>query len=254
MYSITTACGMMLMTHMPKVNTAPLAKDNDFIDFISLLRAEPFFSDHWGYEDYDFEDEAKKIEDQLRDIKNTQQRLRSKEESLNKRLMDITELNKYQVKEDEYESKDGDQHDKKAGVKKVYRIKITLPGFTKDDLKITIKTNKKHGVLTNSLEITGTKKTRADADGKEEDKGKKITTKVKSSLCFSSYSSTPDKEKSIRYSNGELHLKLDLPRDIDSQEGYKMAFDETKDTLTLEFPKIRLPESSEKQLSFTDEK
>lgn len=161
-------------------------------------------------------------------------------------LAEVVERNNYKVKEyatEEYESDDLTK----------YGVKINLPGFTKNDIKVTISTDKKNNKIFNRLVINGTKKVTAATEEEKGTENKKITVRATSSQAFTSSSLINGRQKQIEYKDGTLKIKFDLPGDIDTQDGnYTMSFDQEKETLVLEFP--RTSTSTKTQLKYTNTK
>jgi len=108
-----------------------------------------------------------------------------------------------------------------------YELAITLPGFTRDDVKVKFNQTKHKNITNKSLEIYA-KKALTKEQG--DNKSKHIT---KSEQLVSS-SNINGKKSNIVYKDGELKMTFDLPDDISDQD-YTMSFD--KDELNMSFLK-----------------
>lgn len=148
---------------------------------------------------------------------------------MNANLADVVDRSKYQVKEyeaEEYES----------GDTTIYGIKISLPGFDQNNIKVAIITDDKKGKSHHRLEVTGTKQVTTATEEEKDVNGKKVVVKKIGSQAFLSSLPVKNGQKIIEYKDGNIKIKIDLPNDIETQEGrYTMAFD--NDVLKLEFPK-----------------
>lgn len=144
-------------------------------------------------------------------------------------LADIVEKNKYQVKEyeaEEYESGDANS----------YGIKISLPGFDQNNVKVAIITDTKNGKTVHRLEVTGSKQVTTATEEEKDIDGKKVVVKKVGSQSFVSSLPVKNGQKTIEYKDGNIKIKVDLPDNINTQEGsYTMAFEDA--TLKIEFPK-----------------
>jgi HSP20 family molecular chaperone IbpA len=144
-------------------------------------------------------------------------------------LAEVVERNKYQVKEyetEEYESGDAN----------TYGIKVSLPGFKQDDVKVTISTENKNNKTFHRLEVTGTKQVTTATEEEKDVNGKKVTVKKASTQAFTSSTFVNGRQKVIEYKDGNIKIKFDLPNNIDTQDGkYTMSFD--NETLKIEFPR-----------------
>lgn len=151
-----------------------------------------------------------------------------------------------------FEVKETGLEDEKS---KNYQITFILPGFKQEDINVTIYSDEKNGKTSHRLELAGTKKTTTESDAKTENNDKTVTVKTIKSQAFTSATLINGRQKLIKYKDGKLEIKLELPADIDIKSGsYSMKFDEQKEALTIEFPKKGKGEKNKMTLEYTDKK
>ena len=127
-----------------------------------------------------------------------------------------------------------------------YLVNIALPGYSQDDIKVTISKQDVHAGGKTLLEVEAVtkkdKKEAVDASGKN---GKNV--RVITSHQMVSTSIINERKRELRYQDGVLNARLILPLFI-NDESYFMVFKD--DVLTLEFKKLGKSEAK-KELKFS---
>ncbi len=158
-------------------------------------------------------------------------------ESLTNELRDgiskQNELSKYKIKEST--SDDG----------KILSIVITIPGFDKNDLNITIdeKDDKK---TVRTLTVTALKKEEKAKTKKSKKNDASVFHHRSESLRSASFIN--GRRQILEYDNGSLKVNIDLPNNIISED-YVMTFKD--DQLKIEFPIKEVKEKSTRTLQFS---
>lgn len=158
-------------------------------------------------------------------------------ESLTKELRDgiskQNELGKYKIKEST--SDDG----------KTLSIIITIPGFDKNDLNITID-EKEHKKTLRTLTITALKKEEKAKTKKSKKNDATVFHHKSESLRSASFIN--GRRQILEYDNGKLKVNIDLPNNIISED-YAMTF--KNDQLKIDFPIKEVKEKSTRTLQFS---
>lgn len=124
-----------------------------------------------------------------------------------------------------------------------YGIQLSMPGFTEDQIKVSIEENEKDRRKTNTLKITA--QTDVQHKATSDSDGKTITTHSSQQIVSSAH--VHGRRQYVNYKDGKLHAVIDLPRTI-KPDKYSMTFE--NNILKIEFENDTQAESTTKKLEF----
>jgi len=134
--------------------------------------------------------------------------------------------------------------------RKVYGVKISLPGFSQDDVTVNVSQETNRNGTKKALEVVAKKKEATGVEGEsksiDDDKETQVKRVIKQHMHSSSIIN--GRKKEINYQDGVLKVNLDLPVGV-SDDKYTMKFEDN--ILTLEFPK-QVKESRKTTLKFSE--
>lgn len=111
-----------------------------------------------------------------------------------------------------------------------YGIELAMPGFSEEQIKVSIEENEKNGRKINTLKIVAhaevPQKTKSESDGKT------IVTRSSQQVVSRNYAQ--GRQQLVSYKDGKLNAIIDLPRTI-KPDKYTMAFE--NNVLKIEFEK-----------------
>jgi HSP20 family molecular chaperone IbpA len=130
-----------------------------------------------------------------------------------------------------------------------YIVKISLPGYSQDDIKVTVSKQDIAVGARTLLEVEAVEKKQTKSTTQSADKNDK-SMRVITTQQLMSTSIINDRKREIRYKDGVLQAKVVLPHFV-NDENYSMVFKD--EILTLEFKKLGKSEQK-KELKFSEDK
>jgi len=167
----------------------------------------------------------------LQELNKTEKKLRALRVDIQSRLKEVDDVKVYDVKEE--------------ATKQGYNVRIGLPGFKQEDIKVTLEENVKaqhKKLLVNATKDQNSSKGVKNTDG---------TVSSWHSESFSSARYINGRQITLEYNNGKLKVYVELPKDIKDQD-YTMRLE--KDVLIVSFPTKDATTEGTRRLHFEDGK